>query len=78
MARIVIDDVLKAKLQGLAVPLDLCDETGRVVAQVFPVPKVPIYVGMECPLSQEEIEERIKNPGKLYTGAEIDAMLEKR
>jgi hypothetical protein len=78
MTRIVIDDVLREKLRGFTEPLDLCDDKGRVLARMVPVADVPIYVGRECPLSREEIEDRVKNPGKLYTGDEIDAMLKGR
>ncbi len=78
MTRIVIDDVLREKLKGLTCELELCDDKGNVLALLVPAPNPPIYVGRECPLSEEEIAERIKNPGRLYTGEEIDALLEKR
>lgn len=78
MTRVAIDEALRAKLHNLTTPLELCDDKGNVLAILWPTPTPSIYVGRECPLSPEEIEDRVKNPGRLYTGEEIDALLEKR
>jgi hypothetical protein len=78
MTRIVIDEATKEKLQALKSPAVLIDSEGHVVARVTPVYDPALYEGMDCPLSPEEIAERHKNPGKLYTSEEVRAMLEKR
>ena len=65
-------------MKGLTTPAELCDDKGNVVARVLPSLNPPIYVGRECPLSQEEIERRSKNPGRLYTHDEITELLENR
>jgi hypothetical protein len=38
MTRVVLDAELRSKLQGLTGPVELCDESGKVVARVLPVP----------------------------------------
>jgi hypothetical protein len=77
MTRIVIDDVLRSKLNDLTQPLELCNAEGRVVGRFFPVIDPSQYEGLESPTSREEIERRKKNKGKTYTTAEVLAYLEK-
>ena len=77
MTRIIVDELLKSKLNDLTQPLELCNAEGRVLARVFPVLDPALYEGLECPFSPEEIEHRKKNKGKTYTTAEVLAHLEK-
>lgn len=76
MNRIIVDDALKVKLQHLTAPALLTDAQGNTIGTVLPEHLGPI--SMECPHPPEEIARRLANPGRLYTGEEIDAMLEKR
>lgn len=57
MTRIVLDDYLREKLRNLAEPLELCDETGRVLAHVVPVSATqePAYEPSEPPVSEDEL-----------------------
>jgi hypothetical protein len=36
MTRIVVDELLRSKLHNLSEPLELCDESGRVLARLTP------------------------------------------
>jgi hypothetical protein len=77
MTRIVIDDNLKAQLQQVKTVALLTDAEGKTIGTVVPGDLASTY-GLECPFPPEEIARRLQNPGRLYTGEEIDAMLENR
>ena len=66
MTRILFDEVLRQKLLDLRQPLELCDETGRVVGRVTPA---------EPQLSEEELQRREQEPD--FSTAEVLAHLEK-
>jgi hypothetical protein len=74
MAKVVIDDVLRSKLRNFTEPLELCDESGRIVAQVLPVEDLSLYDCTEPPISEEELERR-RNSTEYYTTAEVLAHL---
>ena len=74
MSRITIDAAMIERLQGLTQPLELCDEAGHTLARVVPVYDPALY-NLEPRISKEELEERFKNPGRLYTTAEVLAHL---
>lgn len=67
MTQILLDEVLRKKLLELRQPLELCDESGRVVGRVTPV---------EPQLSEEELQRREQEPE--FSTAEVLAQLEKR
>ncbi len=77
MTQIIVDEVLKSKLNGLTQLLELCDAEGRVVARVIPVPAPALSEGLEPPLSREERQQRKQEKSKTYTTAEVLAHLEK-
>jgi hypothetical protein len=77
MIRVTVDDMLREKLQGLLLPLELCDAQGRILARVFPVYDPALYEGLEPPFSREERQRRKQTKGKTYTTAEVLAHLEK-
>jgi hypothetical protein len=58
VTRILLDDTLKAKLHNLTQPLELCDETGRVMARVFPTPDRFQYEPWEPSFSEEELQHQ--------------------
>lgn len=60
MVRVTIDQVVRSKLGGLDSPLELCDETGRVVGHFIPVEDHSIYEGVESPVSDEELDRRLR------------------
>jgi hypothetical protein len=76
MTRVVVDEVLRHKLHNLAQPLELCDESGRVLARVVPLLD-PSRYNLEPQISQDEIRRRKQSKGKSYTTAEVLASLEK-
>lgn len=58
MTRIILDRHLRTQLRNLSVPLELCDETGQVLAQLTPIIKAPEYDSWEPPISEEELRDR--------------------
>ncbi len=77
MPRITLDAELQSKLLNLTLPLELCDESGRVLARVLPVMDPSLYEGLEPQISEEELQRRKQSTGKTYTTAEVLAHLEK-
>jgi hypothetical protein len=70
MTRVLYDAVLREKLPDLDLPIELCDEQGRVLARVFPMPD-PSRDLLEPQISKEELMRRKADPGRLYTTAEV-------
>ena len=75
MTRIICDAVLREKLHDLAKPLELCDESGHVLARVVPVLE-PVDDVAEPQISKEEWQRRMAQKGKTYSTAEVLAHLE--
>ena len=61
MTKIIVDEVLRSKLRNLSEPLDLCDESGRVLARVTPELDLSKYGPKEPPISDEELRRREKS-----------------
>jgi hypothetical protein len=55
MIRVLLDEVLRNKLLDLRQPLELCDESGKVLAQVTPVGQTAANAATEPQLSEEEL-----------------------
>ena len=66
MIRIVLDATLKSKLADLVQPLELYDESGRLLGRFTPA---------EPQLSEEELQRREQEPE--YSTEEVLAHLEK-
>jgi hypothetical protein len=77
MTPLIVDPDLRKKLLDLSQPLELCDESGRVLARVLPTLDPSLYEGLQPQISPEELEHRKRNKGKTYTTAEVLAHLEK-
>jgi hypothetical protein len=75
MKKVLYDAVLKEKLPDLESPVELCDEEGRVIARILPVLDPALY-DLEPEIGEKEFKERLANPGRLYTTAEVLAYLE--
>ena len=75
MKKILYDAVLRERLSNLDAPVELCDEDGRVLARVVPVPD-PSRDIAEPQITREEFMRRIAEPGRPYTTAEVLAYLE--
>jgi hypothetical protein len=77
MTRIPYDAVLRDKLRGLSEPLELCDESGRVLARVWPAVDTARYIDLEPQISEDEIQRRAAHKGKTYSTTEVLAYLER-
>lgn len=72
MSRVILDAELRARLLNLTQPIDLCDESGKVVGRFIPLNPASRYD--EPPLSEEEWRRRELEPD--YSTAEVIARLE--
>lgn len=73
MNRIIVDDALKFKNTAPYRSSFAHRRPGQHHRTVLPEHLGPI--NMECPHPPEEIARRFANPGRFYTGEEIDGML---
>ena len=77
MTRIILDAASISKLHNLSQPLELCDETGTVRAQLLPVVDPSQYEPAPPPeLSAEELQKR-RQSSNWRTTAEVLKHLEK-
>ena len=74
MRQLTVDAELRAKLLGLREPLDLCDESGRLIGVFTPICTTPPPGYTEPPLSEEEWKRRGEGPD--YSIDEVIARLE--
>jgi len=77
VTRVTVDEVLRIKLHNVSEPIELCDESGRVLGHVFPTLDLSDYEPWEPPISQEELQRRGQPGQRRYTTAEVLARLEK-
>jgi hypothetical protein len=77
MTRVILDAELRGKLLNLSEPLELCDESGHILARVMPVIDPSEYGPLEPQISSEELDRRIRSKGKTYTTEEVLAQLER-
>jgi hypothetical protein len=75
MTQIMLDAAMLSKLLELRQPLELTDESGRVLAVVTPIPDPCQYELVEDTLSPEELARRRSEPD--YSTAEVLAHLER-
>ena len=76
MTRVICDAVLREKLHDLAKPLELCDESGHILARLVPVIDREPRVSAEPQISGEELDRRIASRGRTHSTAEVLAYLE--
>lgn len=76
MTRIVVDALLREKLQGLSAPLELCNDDGRVLARLMPVYDAEEYGPLDPPISEDELARRESSSEKRYTTEEVLTHLE--
>lgn len=58
MSQIVFDEVLRSKLGDLRVPVEMCDENGKVIARVTPVYDPDRFGPLEPQVSTDELDRR--------------------
>lgn len=76
MTRLVLDPELRQKLRNLTEPMELCDESGRVLAHLTPVSRLTHCETIEPQISREELLRRKQHKGQTSTTAEVLAYLE--
>jgi len=77
MTRVLVDETLRSLLHNLSQPLELYDESGRVLGRFFPTADLSQYEPLEPQISKEEWQRRKQANEKRYTTAEVLAYLEK-
>jgi hypothetical protein len=76
MPKIVVDAVLRRKLQAIAEPVELCDESGQVLGRFVPTVDLSEYEPVVPQVSDEELDRRSQSKERYYTTAEVLAYLE--
>jgi hypothetical protein len=76
MNKILLDSTMRKKLRDLKEPLELCDESGNVLAELIPRIDLSEYDCTEPPISEEELRRR-ENSTEWYTTKEVLDYLEK-
>jgi hypothetical protein len=74
MIKVIVDFVLRSKLGDLKQPLELCDESGRILARLIPAPEPSLFEPVEPQLSAEELQRRRAEPD--VSTADVLAYLE--
>jgi hypothetical protein len=74
--QIILDDELRAKLQGLERQIELCDETGRTVGFVVPfaVYEDLVYQWAQSQCSVEELDRIAQEPGERTTAEVLERL----
>lgn len=62
MTRVVLDAEMRDKLLGLAQPLDLCDERGKVLGIFTPLTDREVAERARPPITAEELARRRSEP----------------
>jgi hypothetical protein len=75
MTQILVDATLRSRLYDLKQPLELCDDSGKVLARLIPVPDPSQYEPIEPHISDEELQRRRQESD--FSTAEVLAHLEK-
>ena len=66
MSKVIVDETLRSRLNGLNEEIELCDESGRTLGHVLPVDayKKLLYASFENPpFTAEEVERRRNEKG---------------
>jgi len=75
MIRVVVDAALRSKLLDMAQPVELCDESGRVLGRVLPEVNIADWEPVAPDLSEEELQRR-ENESESLSTEEMLAHLE--
>ena len=78
ITRVIVNETLRSILHNLSLPLELCDESGRVLGRLFPSADPNQYGPLEPQVSEEELDRRDNAQEKRYTTTEVLAHLEKQ
>lgn len=75
MTRVIIDEALKAKLDGAAGLVEICDTSGQTLGFFRSLFDKSEYEGVDCPIPEGELRRRVAE-GKGRPLKEILAELE--
>jgi len=71
--KVTVDAQTKSKLLNLAQPVDLCDESGRLLGIFTPLSELEAAERARPPIMEEELARRLDEPD--YSTAEVLAYL---
>ena len=77
MSRVMIESAFSSKLECLVQPVELCNESGRVIGRFTPKLDPAKFGPLEPQVSSEELRRRSLSNEKRYTTSEVLAHLEK-
>ena len=77
MTRVILDAILRSRLHNLTDPLELCDDSGRVVARVYPGLDLADYELQEPSISDEELRRLEDSKERRHATAQVLGHLEK-
>ncbi len=61
--KVTVDDVLRSRLHDFRWPLELCDESGRVLGYLRLAGEQSMYEGVKSPTSDDELRRRSQAGG---------------
>jgi hypothetical protein len=64
MTRIVATGETLAQLSSAQEPVVICNPEGQVIGRYTPAPLSAFQKDIPCPISQEEIQQRLAEPGR--------------
>jgi hypothetical protein len=71
MTQVIVDAAMRSKFQNFRQPLDLCDESGTVVAHLVPVLNPKDYESCEPPPTSPAELKRRREEKEEFTTAEM-------
>ena len=74
MNKVMLDETLRSKLNGLDTRLELCDESGRTLGYFLPAAEVDrsLYAWAHEQFTDEELELARRQPGGRTTAQVLD------
>lgn len=76
MTRVIANDTLRNMLHDFSQPVEICDESGKVLCRVFPAIDLSEYEPWEPPMTAEEWRQLEESNEPRYTTAEVLKYLE--
>ncbi len=64
MTQVILDETLRRMLPDLSQPIELCDESGRILGHIFPVADTPMIVPEGPRTNPEELRCRKPSEGR--------------
>ena len=71
MTKVIVDQAIRDKLLNFTEPLELCDESGNVLARLLPAIDREQYEGLEPGICKDELRRRRQSKVRTYTTAEV-------